>query len=105
MKTVESLKAEKESLLKEIRFLQQDRVYADGAAYYQITSKINRLGGQVAQVDRDLYDLTFVGPLFPYEVRTQRNMEKVKLHQQAAVNSALDKLEQLLGGNNGKTNH
>ena len=95
---VEQMIERKAALLCNIKYLKEDVVTADGGAYSEITLRISRLYDSVNQIDREIHHYTFVGPVMPEYIRSQRHEESVAEERKTRIQSALEKIEKLFGG-------
>ncbi len=95
---VEQMIERREELLRKIKWLEEDAVTADGLAYSEITLRISRLWDSVNHINREIHNYTFVGPVMPEYIRSQRHEESVEVARKNRVQSAMEKLEAFFGG-------
>ena len=95
---VEQMTERRNALLRKIKYLEEDAVTADGGAYSEITLRISRLWDSVKTIDREIHNYTFVGPVMPEYIRSQRHEESVAEERKSRIQSAIEKIEKLFGG-------
>ena len=95
---IEQLIERRNALVLRIKFLENDVATADGLAYADIHSKIQKAQEQIAQINAEIHRFTFVGPEFPEWVRNQRHREHVEVERKGRIQSAMKKIEQIFGG-------
>jgi hypothetical protein len=88
----------RDALLRKIKYLEEDAWSADGHAYSEITLRISRLYDSVKEVEREIHNYTFVGPVMPEYIRSQRHEESVEVARKNRVQLAIEKIEKLFGG-------
>lgn len=97
---VEQMTERRNALLRKIKHLEEDAVTADGGAYSEIKLQISRLWDSVNQINREVYNRTFVGPVMPEYIRIQRREEVVAEQRRNRVQLAIEHMEKLFGGKN-----
>lgn len=95
---VEQMTERRDALLRKIKYLEEDAVTADGHAYSEITLRISRLWDSVKTIEREIHHYTFVGPVMPEYIRSQRHEESVEVERKNRVQLAIEKIEKLFGG-------
>ena len=94
---IEQMIERRESLLLNIKSIQEDLIYADGGAYSQDRQRISKLQNEINSINAEVHRYTFFGPEFPEWVRSQRNREIVDKARKIRLESALIELEKLFG--------
>ena len=95
---VEQMIEREHELMRKIAYLEEDKVYADGGAYSEITLRIARLNHSLNQIRTEIYNYTFVGPKMPESVRSERNQKVLDEARKSRIQSALEKLNKIFGG-------
>lgn len=94
---IDQMTTQRSALLIKIKNLEEEIPYADGLAWSELKSQLSKLQKQVALINNEVYNYTFVGPKMPEWVRAERQRVKIEELRSSRVQAALLKMESFFG--------